>query len=332
MIMVDNLHKEYKRLVRKEGLFSGIRNLFNRDYETVEAVKALSFTINEGELVGYIGPNGAGKSTSIKMLTGILVPTRGQVLVNGIVPYHNRKQNASQIGVVFGQKSHLWWDVPVIESFKLLKHMYNISNRDFNTNLQLFDELLDLNTFINIPVRQLSLGQRMRSDIAAALLHNPKILFLDEPTIGLDVIAKEKLREFIKTINVEKKVTVLLTTHDMKDIEKLCSRMIIIDHGRIIYDGSVEEIRRQYGTTKTIVIEFENAVSDFAVPNAKLVKSTANKKWFQFNRLETSSTDLVSYIGSLYPVTDLSVEDQDIEEIVRMVYRGTDNSFLEASG
>src|SRR5690606_15086433 len=155
-------------------LFSGIRNLFNRDYETVEAVKALSFTINEGELVGYIGPNGAGKSTSIKMLTGILVPTRGQVLVNGIVPYHNRKQNASQIGVVFGQKSHLWWDVPVIESFKLLKHMYNISNRDFNTNLQLFDELLDLNTFINIPVRQLSLGQRMRSDIAAALLHNPK--------------------------------------------------------------------------------------------------------------------------------------------------------------
>jgi ABC-2 type transport system ATP-binding protein len=322
MISVRHLTKEFKRVKRKEGFMSGIRNLFNTEYTYKRAVDDISFDIREGEIVGYIGPNGAGKSTSIKMLSGILVPTSGHLEVNGIVPYKDRKANARQIGAVFGQKTQLWWDVPVIESLRLLKDIYKVSDQQYKRNLEIFNDLLDLDTFCHTPVRQLSLGQRMRADLAAALQHDPRILFLDEPTIGVDIVAKERLRTFIREINREFKVTVLLTTHDMGDIEKLCSRMLIIDHGQVIYDGSVEQIRDTYGGTRTLVIEFEEPVADFSVPRAELVKSEGRKKWFRFNRLEASPSELVTYIGTRYPIVDLTVEEPEIEQLVRTIYEG----------
>lgn len=320
MIIANQLTKEFKRLKSKEGFMSGIRNLFNTDYAVKRAVDDISFEIQEGEIVGYIGPNGAGKSTSIKMLTGILVPTSGHLEVNGIVPYKDRKTNAKQIGVVFGQKTQLWWDVPVIESLRLLKDIYKVSDQQYKHNLEMFNDLLELDKFYQTPVRQLSLGQRMRADLAAALLHNPKILFLDEPTIGVDIVAKERLRTFIKEINREQKVTVLLTTHDMGDIEKLCSRMMIIDYGQVIYDGSVEQIRKTNGASRTLVVEFEQELEDFAVPRTELVKSEGRKKWYRFNRLEASPSDLITFIGSRYPIIDLTVEEPEVEQMVRTIY------------
>lgn len=322
MIHVEHLTKDYRRLVRKDGFLSSLRMLLNAEYMTIQAVNDITFHINEGELVGYIGPNGAGKSTSIKMLCGILVPTSGRIKVNGIVPHKDRKANAQQIGAVFGQKTQLWWDVPVIESLRLLRDIYKVSEAQFKRNLSMFDDLLDLHEFQNTPVRQLSLGQRMRADMAAALLHNPRILFLDEPMIGVDVVAKERLRTFIKEINRDQKVTVLFTTHDMVDIEKICSRIIIIDHGQIIYDGSLDQIRAQYGTKRTLVVEFEGEVPDFSVPNAALAKSEGRKKWFAFNRFETSISPLIAHISARFPILDLTVEEPKIEEIVRTIYQG----------
>jgi ABC-2 type transport system ATP-binding protein len=322
LISVRHLTKEFKRVKRKDGFLSGVRNLFSTEYTIKRAVDDISFDIQEGEIVGYIGPNGAGKSTSIKMLSGILVPTHGHLEVNGMVPYKDRKANAKQIGAVFGQKTQLWWDVPVIESLRLLKDIYKVSDQQYKRNLEIFNDLLDLDTFCQTPVRQLSLGQRMRADLAAALQHDPKILFLDEPTIGVDIVAKDRLRTFIREINREFKVTVLLTTHDMGDIEKLCSRMLIIDHGQVIYDGSVEQIRNTYGGSRTLVIEFEEEAADFSVPHAELVKSEGRKKWFRFNRLEASPSDLITYIGSRYPIVDLTVEEPEIEQLVRSIYQG----------
>jgi len=315
LIHVEHLTKDYQRTVRKEGFLAGLRTLLSAEYQTIRAVDDISFQIQEGELVGYIGPNGAGKSTSIKMLCGILVPTSGRITVNGLVPHKDRKAHAQQIGAVFGQKTQLWWDVPVIESLRLLRDIYKIPEARFKHNLSLFDDMLDLHAFQNTPVRQLSLGQRMRADMAAALLHNPRLLFLDEPMIGVDVVAKERLRTFIKEINRDHKVTVLFTTHDMVDIEKLCSRIMIIDHGRIIYDGSIDQIRARYGTERTLVVEFEEEVPDFSVPNATLVKSDGRKKSFAFSRAET-------HIGARFPILDLTVEEPEIEAIVRTIYQG----------
>jgi ABC-2 type transport system ATP-binding protein len=323
MIHVEQLTKDYRRIVRKEGVLASVRTLFNAEYQTIRAVDGISFDVAEGELVGYIGPNGAGKSTSIKMLCGILVPTSGRIRVNGLVPQKDRKAHARQIGAVFGQKTQLWWDVPVIESLRLFRDIYNVPEAQYKHNLSVFNDLLDLHEFQNTPVRQLSLGQRMRADMAAALLHNPRILFLDEPMIGVDVVAKDRLRTFIKEINRDQKVTVLFTTHDMVDIEKICSRIMIIDHGRIVYDGSLDQIRARYGTQRTLVVEFEEALPDFAAPNAKLVKSEGKKKWFVFNRLETSPSVLIPHISARFPILDLAVEEPEIEEIVRTIYRGT---------
>ena len=322
MIHVEHLTKNYQRVVRKEGLLGSLRTLFAPEYQVVRAVNDISFHINEGEVVGYIGPNGAGKSTSIKMLCGILVPTSGQITVNGLTPHKNRMENARQIGAVFGQKTQLWWDVPVIESLRLFRDIYKVSDAQYKRNLELFNELLDLHEFQNTPVRQLSLGQRMRADMAAALLHNPRLLFLDEPMIGVDVVVKERMRNFIQTINCEQKVTVLLTTHDMVDIEKVCERIMIIDHGHIVYDGSPDQMRAQHGAQRTLVIEFEEAVPDFSVPQAQLVKSEGRKKWFAFNRFETSPSTLIPFIGSNYPILDLAVEEPEIETIVRAIYQG----------
>jgi len=329
MIHVEHLTKDYRRVKRREGLFGNLRTLFSAEYEPLRAVNDLSFDIAEGELVGYIGPNGAGKSTSIKMLCGILVPSSGRIEVNGLVPHKNRMANALQIGAVFGQKTQLWWDVPVIESLRLFRDIYKVPEPVYRQNLEMFNDLLGLHEFRDAPVRQLSLGQRMRADMAAALIHNPHLLFLDEPMIGVDVVVKERLRTFIQQVNRERKVTVILTTHDMVDIEKVCSRIMIIDHGQIVYDGDLERIRERYGTTRTLVIEFEESVPDFDAPHARLVKSEGRRKWFAFirkwfafNRLETSPSALIAHISARYPVADLAVEEPDIEEIVRTVYRG----------
>jgi ABC-2 type transport system ATP-binding protein len=323
MITVSHLKKYYQRPVRQEGFLGSIRTLFSTKYEITQAVDDISFNIDEGEVVGYIGPNGAGKSTSIKMLCGILVPTSGDIKVNGLTPHENRMQNARQIGAVFGQKTQLWWDVPVIESLRLFRDIYKVSEAQYKHNLELFNDLLDLHEFQNTPVRQLSLGQRMRADMAAALLHNPRLLFLDEPMIGVDVVVKERLRTFIQEINHERKVTVLLTTHDMIDIEKVCSRIMIIDHGRIVYDGNADQMRNQYGKQRTLVVEFEEHVPDFETPHAKIVKSEGRKKWFAFNRFETSPSTLIAHISTSYPILDLAVEEPEIEAIVRTIYQGT---------
>ena len=332
MIKVEHLTKDYKRVKRREGFLGGVRTLFSADYETTRAVDDISFQINDGELVGYIGPNGAGKSTSIKMLCGILVPTSGEIEVNGLVPHKNRMENTRQIGAVFGQKTQLWWDVPVIESLRLFRDMYKVPEAQFKHNLELFNELLDLHEYQNTPVRQLSLGQRLRADMAAALLHDPRLLFLDEPMIGVDVVAKERLRAFIKEINRDRKVTILLTTHDMTDIEKVCSRIMIIDHGHIVYDGTLEQIRAEYGKQRKLIVEFEEEVQDFSAPHAVLVKSEGRKKWFAFNRFETSPSTLIADISARYPILDLAVEEPEIEEIVRTIYRGKSESLATDAG
>ncbi len=321
MIRVEHLTKVYQRVKRKEGVLGGLRTLFSTDYETTRAVDDISFNVEEGELVGYIGPNGAGKSTSIKMLCGILVPTSGHIEVNGLVPHKERMTNALQIGAVFGQKTQLWWDVPVIESLRLFRDMYKVPEAQFKHNLNLFNELLDLHEFQNTPVRQLSLGQRLRADMAGALLHNPRLLFLDEPMIGVDVVVKERLRTFIKEINHDRKVTILLTTHDMTDIEKVCSRIMIIDHGHIVYDGNIEKMRAQYGTQRTLVVEFEEETPDFSAAHATLTKTEGRKKWFVFNRFETSPSTLIANISTQYPILDLAVEEPEIESIVRTIYQ-----------
>ena len=243
IIEVKELSKVFKIKKREPGFVGALKGLFSNVYEEKKAVDNISFNIDEGEIVGYIGPNGAGKSTTIKILVGILTPTFGQVEVKGIIPYNNRQENARNIGVVFGQRTQLWWDIPVSETLDLLRHMYKVPLDVYKKNLELFTDILGIDKFIHTPVRQLSLGQRMRADICAALLHNPPIVYLDEPTIGLDVVVKENIRTFIKEINRQRKTTVLLTTHDVSDIEKLCSRVMVIDKGQIMYDGSLELLK-----------------------------------------------------------------------------------------
>ena len=258
IIEVDGVKKYYKIAKREKGFFQTVKHLFHREYEVRKAVDDISFSIKKGEIVGFIGPNGAGKSTTIKMLSGILYPDAGTVKVNGFIPWKQRKQYVKNIGVVFGQKSQLNWDLPLIESFELMRYIYRIPKKKFDENLEYFTKLLDMESFINQPVRQLSLGQRMRGDIVASLLHSPEIVFFDEPTIGLDVVAKEKIREFIKYMNKTEQTTIIFTTHDMQDVEKVCERLIIIDLGKKIFDGSIDEIKQKYANSKSIEIQLED--------------------------------------------------------------------------
>ncbi|PKM80345.1 MAG: ABC transporter ATP-binding protein [Firmicutes bacterium HGW-Firmicutes-14] len=250
LIEARGLTKEFRIFRRREGVLGAFKDLFHRNYRTLKAVDGIDFIVEKGEMVGYIGANGAGKSTTIKMLTGILVPTAGTMQVNGYVPYRDREVYTRGIGVVFGQRSQLWWDIAVIESFKLLRRIYDVSIDDFNWRLKRFNDILELDKLLYLPVRKLSLGQRMRCDLAAALIHNPAILFLDEPTIGLDVLAKSRIRDFLKEINREYRTTVILTTHDLGDIEALCPRVAIIDKGKMLYDGSVESLYSHWGQDK----------------------------------------------------------------------------------
>ncbi|MCL6450656.1 MAG: ATP-binding cassette domain-containing protein [Acetobacteraceae bacterium] len=284
------------------------------------AVDNVTFSIEEGELLGYIGPNGAGKSTTVKLLSGVLVPTRGEVRVAGMVPWKRRAHNSRRIGVVFGQRTQLWWDLPVRDSFELLRHIYDLTPQQYRRNLGELCEVLDLGPLLDTPVRLLSLGQRMRADLAAALLHGPSVLYLDEPTIGLDVVGRQRIREFVAWLNRERRATVILTTHDLRDVERLCRRVLVIDRGRIVYDGTIGRLRELYGPTRTLVVDLEEDVGDVELPGARLVRSEDRRRWFEFDRASQSASRLVASVLQRWPVRDVAIEEPDIESVVRAIY------------
>ena len=320
LIEVEDLQKTFSIAARRGGAFGAVRSLLAREYRDVRAVDGVSFQLRAGEIVGYIGPNGAGKSTTIKMLTGILVPSGGRIAVDGRVPHQQRVEHVRRIGVVFGQRSQLWWDLPTIESFELLRHIYRIPERRWKQNLAAFDDLLELRPFLETPVRQLSLGQRMRADLAAALLHDPTILFLDEPTIGLDVVARERIRQFLTTINRERSVTIILTTHDLEDIARLCPRVVLIDHGHVIYDGLLEMLRTRFGRQRTLVVDLDQDVNGISLPHATVVRREGLRVWLRFDREATTAAQLIAQVAERYRIRDLTVEEPEIEGIVRGIY------------
>lgn len=323
IISVNNLTKVFKKPIRGEGVWDNIKTLFSRKYEEIRAVDNINFDIEQGEIVGYIGANGAGKSTTIKMMSGILHPTSGNVLVDGMTFDKARKKINRNIGVVFGQKTQLWWDIPLIETFKILKTIYEISDEDYEKRFNYLCELLDLKQFINQNVRTLSLGQRMRADFAAALIHNPKIVFLDEPTIGLDVLVKDRIRNAIKELNKKYNITVILTTHDMKDIEQLCDRIIIIDKGKILYDGTLHNIKYKFGNTKTIFIP-KNVSLDNKLLESKFqgmkIEETDESIVLKFSSNEVELDDVLIYLINNYHVKDFKIEDISIEDITKELY------------
>jgi ABC-2 type transport system ATP-binding protein len=320
LIEVENLRKVFSIAMRRGGPLGAVRALLAREYRDVRAVDGVSFRLEAGEVVGYIGPNGAGKSTTIKMLTGILVPSGGRIVVDGRVPHQQRVEHARRIGVVFGQRTQLWWDLPTIESFELLRHIYRIPEARWRANLREFVELLDIGPFLETPVRQLSLGQRMRADLVAALLHEPAILFLDEPTIGLDIVAKERIRQFLAHINRERGVTVILTTHDLGDSERLCSRVVLIDHGHVIYDGALETLRQRFGQQRTLVVDFDQEMNGIQIENAAVVRREGPRIWLRFDRTVTTAAALIADLAAHYRIRDLTVEEPEIEGVVREIY------------
>ncbi len=293
-----------------------------RRREVVRAVDGVSFSVQEGEIVGYIGPNGAGKSTTIKMLTGILMPTAGSVRVAGLDPQRSRTELAMRIGVVFGQRNQLWWDLPLRDSFELLRHVYRVPADDHGRRLADFVELLDLGPFMDTPVRQLSLGQKMRGEITAALLHAPSILYLDEPTIGLDVVSKSRVRDFLAQINTELGVTVILTTHDLSDVERLCSRLMVIDLGRVVYDGTVDDLKLRHGQYRTLIVDLERPNGPLAVDGAEVVRIEGPRQWLRFHRERTTAADLIAGIARITPIVDLTVEEPLIEDVIARMYSG----------
>ncbi|CAA9370184.1 MAG: Efflux ABC transporter, ATP-binding protein [uncultured Nocardioidaceae bacterium] len=290
-----------------------------RTSEVVHAVDALTFDVAAGEMVGYIGPNGAGKSTTVKMLTGILVPSGGRLTVAGFTPHAERTSLARHIGVVFGQRTTLWWDLPLRDSFELLRRIYRIPESRYRQNLATFTELLELGRLLDTPVRQLSLGQRMRGDIAAALLHDPQIVYLDEPTIGLDVVSKARLRAFLRQANRDRGVTVLLTTHDLDDIEQLCSRVMVIDHGRLVFDGGLEGLHALGGARRTLVVDLVEPAEPISVSGADTVRVEGPRQWLTF-AAESSAAPLVAAVASSYDVADLSILEPDIEDVITRIY------------
>jgi ABC-2 type transport system ATP-binding protein len=327
LIQVQNLCKNFRSFQRKEGVWGSVQNLFVRDYRTVAAVDNVNFSIDRGEMVGYIGPNGAGKSTSIKMLTGILVPTSGEIRINGFVPFRQRRHYVKTIGVVFGQRTQLWWDIAVIESFKLLRRIYDVPRRDFDARMEHFDEILGLRDYLHTPVRKLSLGERMRCDLAAALIHNPPLLFLDEPTIGLDVVAKDHVRRFLRAINREFRTTVLLTTHDMDDIEELCKRIMIIDHGRVLFDGQLSDLKERLLRTKQIKFVLKDRTysaqfESFSREGLEVEPVDELTYRIRFDRSKIVTADLIRRILAAVEVRDLLIEDEPIEEVIKRIYAG----------
>jgi ABC-2 type transport system ATP-binding protein len=321
IIRVEHLNKHFSVAKRAVGLMGALRNAVVRDTTTVRAVDDLSFEIQAGELVGYLGPNGAGKSTTIKMLTGLLVPTSGVIETNGFVPWRERSRYVATIGAVFGQRTTLWWDLPVIDSLNLLRHVYRIPATLFQHNLSEFRRILELDEFITSPVRSLSLGQRMRADLCAAMLHDPVLLFLDEPTIGLDVVAKERIRQFIHHINRERGATILLTTHDLQDVEKLCDRVMIIDHGRKLFDGALNELLTRFGAKRELVVDLAERYPALQVEGADLVETNGLRATFQFDRATVTASELIGRISAQYRIQDLSVREPEIESTIRRIYQ-----------
>lgn len=318
VINIQNLSRSFKIPVKQDSF---LKHLFRRQYTTIHAVKDISFSVNAGELVGFIGPNGAGKSTTIKMMTGILVPTSGNISVLGKVPYHNRKAIAADIGALFGQRSQLWWDLPVSDTFKLLKKIYRIPEKTYRQNIATYGETLGVSEFIDQPVRQLSLGQRMRADLCAALLHDPKILFLDEPTIGLDVVVKKQIREMIRNINKQNGTTIILTTHDMKDIEEICHRIIMIDKGRIIIDRSMKDVKNKFGGNHRLTVVFNKPPEQLNLAGTEHIKwDSKNSVEILYNPAKITSAKIISELMAQYEVIDISIKEPEIDDIIRNLY------------
>jgi ABC-2 type transport system ATP-binding protein len=319
-ISVKNLSKTFSVSLRKTGVWGSLRGLVSREIRTVRALDGVNFTIDQGELVGYIGPNGAGKSTTVKVMAGILVPDSGECTISGRTPWKERIKHVSRIGVVFGQRSQLWWDLPVVESFDLLREIYCIPADEERRTREELVELLGLSPFLDVPVRQLSLGWRMRCELAASLLHQPDILFLDEPTIGLDAVSKLAVREFLRRLNVSRKMTVILTTHDMDDIEALCSRTIVIGAGKIMFDGTIELLRRRIRNERRLTIDLERDDIPFSDPDAVLEERIGSRLRLSFNADLVQPGDLVKRIMNGYPVRDIFIESPEIEEVVAQLY------------
>ncbi|HEV2066691.1 MAG TPA: ATP-binding cassette domain-containing protein [Thermomicrobiales bacterium] len=329
IIRASRLSKTFRVRPRRAGMLGALRGLADSSGRTVTAVDDISFLIRPGEVVGYIGPNGAGKSTTIKMLTGILVPSSGSVRVAGLIPSDQRRQLAGRIGVVFGQRTQLWWDLPLADSLELLRFMYRIPADRFDANFTKARELLDLDGFLDTPVRQLSLGQRMRGDLAAALLHDPPILYLDEPTIGLDLVAKTRMREFLATLNRDTNVTILLTTHDLADIAHLCNRIIVIDRGRILYDGDLPALYDRYGTTRHLIVDYDATPKHLDAhhlpASMRLADVNGPRLRIAFARGEQSATQVLEVAGRFGTVRDISVEEPAIEDVIRGLYGDSHN-------
>jgi len=320
-IVVDGLVKSFRVSERRKGTWGAVSGLVRRKHRIVRALDGISFSLEQGELVGYIGPNGAGKSTTIKILGGILVPDAGRCEVLGRVPWKERIQTVRELGVVFGQRTQLWWDLPVIESFELLRDIYGVPKAEYAKTLEELVSLLELEKLLDVPVRQLSLGQRMRSDLAAALIHSPPLLFLDEPTIGLDAVSKLAVRDFIKRRNRERACTVILTTHDMDDIEALCSRVIMIHEGRILLDGPIARLRAEVSAERQLTVDLINETDVVEDPEAVSIHREGHRAVIHFDPSKTRTADLISRVTSRYTVADLSVENPPIEEIVAKLYR-----------
>ncbi len=329
IIKVKNISKEYKISKHENGFIGYIKHILNPKTETFKAVQNISFEIKEGEIVGYLGENGAGKSTTIKMLTGLLTPTSGEIEVNGIVPYKNRIENNFQIGAVFGQKTQLWWDLPVIESFKLIGSLYKMSKKEYESNLNWIIEKLELQELLNKQVKNLSLGQKMKCEIAATFLHKPKIVYLDEPTIGLDVLVKENIRKFIKEVNKEFHTTILLTTHDIKDVEELCDRIILIDKGCIIYDGSINTFKIKYSNNDFVTIfkkESESYIAKIKMNNEmQIVEETKNYIKIKYNSQKISIVEIIDLFKKYYTIENVETNEAKFEEILKDIYRGHTN-------
>lgn len=332
MIEVKHVSKEFISPKKYPGLKGAIKGLFSNEKVVKKAVDDISFTIRDGEIVGYIGSNGAGKSTTIKMMTGIMVPTSGECLVNGINPSTMRKENAKEIGVVFGQRTQLWWDLPLSESFTILKEIYNVSDEDYEQRMAFLNEVLELQDFFDRPVRTLSLGQRMRADLGAALLHNPKVLYLDEPTIGLDIVVKDNIRAAIKEINEKYQTTVILTTHDIGDIEELCSRIIIIDEGKKIYDGSLEELKDTYGKTRTVSMEIKKKkdIEGLDLAGKLGVEAAACEATYDeehkvlsvcFDKHVVQVPQVLNAVMEVTEVSDIQIQETQLSEIVKAIYK-----------
>ena len=321
IIRVRSLHKQFDVLERRAGLGGALVNLFKPRYKVVRAVENVSFDLQAGELVGYLGPNGAGKSTTIKVLTGLLVPTSGEVIIGGLVPWESRERYVRGIGVVFGYRTTLWWDLPVIDSLELLQPMYDIPRARFQSNLAEFSRLLDLEPFLNTPVRSLSLGQRMRADLCAALMHEPRLLFLDEPTIGLDVVAKEHIRQFILHANRDRGVTVLLTTHDLSDVERLCERVMILDRGQLLYDGSLRSLNGQFESHWTLKVDFEEEYADVSLPGLDAPRRQGLQAVYSFDHRTTPSAEVIAALLKRFHIADLEVHRPPLEETIRRIYQ-----------